>query len=524
VCTTADACSAGQCVGGIALACDDQNPCTADSCDQAIGCKHNFAQGACNDGNACTTVDSCVNGACKGSGAPDCDDANPCTKDSCDPAAGCVHQLTEGPCDDQDVCTTGDHCQLGGCIGSGKLACVDDNPCTADSCDPKAGCKFTPSAGACDDGNACTTVDSCVNGTCKGSGAPDCDDGNPCTKDSCDPAKGCVHAPGSGPCNDGNVCTTGDTCDKGTCLGGPALLCNDANPCTDDSCDPAKGCKSSPNTAACDDGNPCTVSEQCQGGWCLAGAPKDCNDSNICTDDSCNPATGCVHAGNTLPCNDFDPCTVTDTCGGGACVGSGALPCNDGNKCTTDSCVEGQGCVYQPITPCCGNGQKEAGEECDDGNEVDNDACKNNCTLPSTTRTVPGFTGALGPDLSGQGWSQCAGTASKGTMGKQWYPLCEGHAQIRFACSKDNNESAEYTSGAFTLTGHVLLDGVCDNWVGASNSIYGSDFILSVDESDPNCGNYDVYYDMYMHFGTQWGCAGTINTEGSGRMFAYVKD
>jgi hypothetical protein len=144
--------------------------------------------------------------------------------------------------------------------------------------------------------------------------------------------------------------------------------------------------------------------------------------------------------------------------------------------------------------------------------------------LPDITRTVPGFAGVLGPDLSGQGWSQCAGTASLNTSGKQFYALCDGYADIRFACSVDNNESAEYLSPSFSLAGKNLVDGQCDDWVGAANSIYGSDFILSVDQTDPNCGNYEVYYQMYVHFSGQWGCNNVANTHGSGRMFAFVQD
>jgi hypothetical protein len=44
-----------------------------------------------------------------------------------------------------------------------------------------------------------------------------------------------------------------------------------------------------------------------------------CGDSNVCTDDGCNPAFGCFHTNNTAPCEDGDPCTVGDLCGLGSC-------------------------------------------------------------------------------------------------------------------------------------------------------------------------------------------------------------
>jgi hypothetical protein len=64
----------------------------------------------------------------------------------------------------------------------------------------------------------------------------------------------------------------------------------------------------------------------------------DCNDANVCTDDTCN-AGFCEHVDNTLPCDDGLFCTVTDTCGAGVCLGSGdACPgevCDESN----DICV-----------------------------------------------------------------------------------------------------------------------------------------------------------------------------------------
>jgi Dictyostelium (slime mold) repeat len=47
--------------------------------------------------------------------------------------------------------------------------------------------------------------------------------------------------------------------------------CDDANPCTDDSCDPVGGCQHLPNTAQCSDGTACTVAGRCSGGQCQPG-------------------------------------------------------------------------------------------------------------------------------------------------------------------------------------------------------------------------------------------------------------
>ncbi len=44
-----------------------------------------------------------------------------------------------------------------------------------------------------------------------------------------------------------------------------------------------------------------------------------CDDGNFCTDDSCDPSTGCQHVANGASCSDGVPCTVPDRCGGGQC-------------------------------------------------------------------------------------------------------------------------------------------------------------------------------------------------------------
>mgnify|MGYP003345535588 CR=1 FL=1 len=76
--------------------CDDGKPCTLDVCDGPNGCKSSPLDGTpCDaDGSGCTENDSCKAGVCTPGKAKDCDDKNPCTADSCDPAKGCVNAPT----------------------------------------------------------------------------------------------------------------------------------------------------------------------------------------------------------------------------------------------------------------------------------------------------------------------------------------------------------------------------------------------------------------------------------------------
>src|SRR5215475_10440693 len=54
-----------------------------------------FPKGAsCEDGNLCTTGDSCIRGVCVGGPPPNCADTNPCTASTCVRDKGCVHQAT----------------------------------------------------------------------------------------------------------------------------------------------------------------------------------------------------------------------------------------------------------------------------------------------------------------------------------------------------------------------------------------------------------------------------------------------
>ncbi len=366
-CTVGDVCSGGECKGGPALVCDDANPCTSDGCEASKGCTFTPQSGDCDDGNLCTTGDHCEAGKCVFAAGTDCNDSNPCTKDSCNPATGCAYQLVAGPCDDGNPCTLNDTCKNGACSPGAAPDCNDTNACTSDSCENGL-CVHAPLSGACNDGNACTVGDICEAGKCVPGNAASCDDAEPCTTDACDPKTGCVHFLNTVPCDDSNLCTTGDKCDKGKCTGGAPLTCNDNNSCTDDSCDAKSGCIFTPNKAPCDDGSLCTQGDSCSKGWCAGGAPVDCDDKNPCTDDLCNFVLGCQHFDNSVVCNDLNACTANEFCSKGSCGGGVPIVCDDKNGCTDDTCDPQKGCVFVNNTASCSDGNAcTTGDTCKDG-------------------------------------------------------------------------------------------------------------------------------------------------------------
>jgi cysteine-rich repeat protein len=366
-CTLGDLCVDGACAGSAVLTCEDGNVCTADSCGES-GCVFTPQDAACDDGNACTEGDGCVAGACEGT-ALVCDDATLCTNDGCDVKTGCTSVNNTQPCDDGDTCTLQDVCADGSCASGAKaLTCDDGNPCTDDACDSGLGCVFIPNDGACDDNNACTLNDVCKAGNCGGTGALGCDDGNPCTLDTCLLEGGCDHQATDGGCSDGDACTANDNCVQGQCVVGASVGCDDNNPCTEDSCD-AGDCVFTQVVAPCDDGNACTSVSLCESGACVGAEGEDCNDNNNCTDDGCDPSTGCTHEPNTQPCDDGNACTLGDACDTGECTAGGqTLNCNDGNPCTDDVCDFESGCVFTVNTAVCDDSDPcSVGDVCAEG-------------------------------------------------------------------------------------------------------------------------------------------------------------
>jgi cysteine-rich repeat protein len=143
---------------------------------------------------------------------------------------------------------------------------------------------------------------------------------------------------------------------------------------------------------ACDDGNAinndactnfCTV-RACGNGVVNAG--EECDDANLIDTDSCSNdcrSTGCGNSlvGGTETCdngaanssnpNACRPTCVLPRCGDG--VRDYGEACDDGNSSNTDSCTNS--CRL----PDCNNGIVNVGEVCDDGNAIPTDTCTNTC-------------------------------------------------------------------------------------------------------------------------------------------------
>ena len=138
--------------------------------------------------------------------------------------------------------------------------------------------------------------------------------------------------------------------------GGPLCVpggCDDGNVCTEDSCDPAMGCSYVENTSPCDDGNVCTVGDLCGGGTCQNGTNVcECEATADCAlmedGDACNGTLICDLSTHTCEVNAVTVVTC-DPAGDTVCAANqcdpttgtcALLPVNEGG-----ACVDGDGCT-----------------------------------------------------------------------------------------------------------------------------------------------------------------------------------
>jgi hypothetical protein len=170
-----------------------------------VGCKHAERPVGvfCDDGDTCNGRETCQAGALCTPGTPAADGANCGDGNVCNGFEECrsgrcttVITVPDGfGCPDDSICNGLETCHGGVCTSGTPLSCNDGNPCSANVCDPSAGCRFPtlPDGTLCDDDqDVCDGGAVCQSGTCQQTPPLDCDDGNPTTPDVCDPSLGCT--------------------------------------------------------------------------------------------------------------------------------------------------------------------------------------------------------------------------------------------------------------------------------------------------------------------------------------------
>jgi hypothetical protein len=182
--------------------------------------------------------------------------------------------------------------------------------------------------------------------------------------------------------------------------------CDDENVCTNDSCDEAGDeCDNVNNTISCDDGLFCTENDACSGGQC-SGTARDCDDEDVCTDDACNEGTDtCDTLNNTAPCDDGVFCNGADSCAGGECQAHAGDPCDgpgDADSDCSETCDEtANDCTGQDAdeSVCSDANNCTLGDECVAGvcvpGEQEDPECTTTTSTTSTTTTLETTTTTL---------------------------------------------------------------------------------------------------------------------------------
>jgi len=276
---------------------DDGCGGTCGECEPAQVCD----EGVCSDEQGCGTAHACLSqcgqddAECKDwclrvpavCPAPEkCHDEGTCNLDT----GLCEYPVHKDhtPCDDKNACTRLDECIDGVCVGLDPVICPGEDQCVNEGkCNRRTGEYSKPlkdRGTPCDDGNACTKDDKCDRkGVCIGT-EYSCDD-RQCHTVACGGEDGCIYTPSDegAQCDDGDPCTVDDKCNDGECVGVP-MSC-ESSECADGVCKDGECLLDyfEPGTA-CDDGNPCTVDDRCNSEGVCVGTERDCGGTDAIDD------------------------------------------------------------------------------------------------------------------------------------------------------------------------------------------------------------------------------------------------
>ena len=482
----------------------------------------------CPEGTKCAAVQPvCLTNDC-GDGIQQltekCDDGNIVDGDGC--AANCLSTEVCGDtvinsaageiCDDGNT-DSGDGCAAdcrsveicGNMITDSNEACDDGNTVSGDGC--SANCKSKEICGngivdineKCDDmGTPGGCNDDCQGGTGCGDGAIDrdalgnaleeCDDGNMDDTDDCMPVT-CKLSK----CGDGVQQLTGarpEECDPGAA--GETTLCN--IDCTSASCGDGKvnhalleECDAGPGLNA--DDRDCT--QNCKINFCGDGLEntqgpahvEECDDNNNVQDDGCSNQCTNQHCGNGIV-EDMEACDDNNTANGDGCdstchyesCGDGIV--NNGEACDPGTMPETAGCNSDCTAPMCGDRKinHAAGEECDDGNSVDTDSCRN--TTCKLARCGDGVTGP-GEDCDDGNLNNKDGCSN---LCK--FPVC-GNGILEMGETCDDHNTANGDGCNSTCHSETCGDGIVNNGEACDPGTMPETAGCNADCTAPVCGD-----------------------------------
>ena len=381
------------CVDGQEQPCDPFEGAGEESCNGI----DDDCNGSSDEGFADTDGDGvadCVSDDDDGDGSPD--------EVDCEPLDAAVHPGAEELCNgvddncngenDEGLPGVGDGCEegLGECAAEGTLSCGPEGlVCSAQpgvSADEFCDGKDNDCDGKIDEeleSGPCPVSNE--HGTCEGQ--TQCVEGQIiCLGAEAEP----------------EICDGVDNDCDGSIDGDGAVLCDDGNPCTLDSCSADWGvCENVAylmNGEPCDaDSDPCTKGDECLNGECQAGGAPDCTAADEACEIGTCQATGpdsyeCVAVAlpEETPCESGNLCRKGEYCKSGICFWWDYIPvlCDDGNECTSQTCEPDVGCIYTPLgdwadcgtlpAESCQGGVCECVPQCD-GKDCGDDWCGGLC-------------------------------------------------------------------------------------------------------------------------------------------------
>ncbi len=378
--------------------CNLREPCSKDACEPGRACDpdgsncrdvnvctHTWSKilDPCDDGDPSTVQDSCyANGDCRGVprecfGAPDCDDLNTCTEDSCLEGL-CKHKKLSGTsCDDKDPNTEFSQCSAGKCESFRRECvtpadCTDGRSCTEDLCDNGWLClhDYGVSNGKpCTDPSQVGVIGECAGGECMFNAdrtcwiESDCATANECLESRCVGADGAQGKRGA--CS--HTKTSGKACRRGNQDDGTPLY----GVCADGSC-----VRGSPSDGGTDAGPDAAVADGAVGdatdasGEAAPEASTDAAaDASVCVDGAyrcLGDVSQSCYRGEWSKRNDCAALGTTCVASTGTCdwitCPEGVRECSNGQL---EECRRVNGALtWEVVTNCLGGGQECVRDAC----------------------------------------------------------------------------------------------------------------------------------------------------------------